>query len=156
MHKLDDNLLVSAALTHRLRTESEQEAAWVVLQRGNGGYVYRSSQGFTPMVFQMIFAKELVSQLNRHVGEGGAWVVGWTHGGDRLMMIWLDGDGDARFVVENDEDTPQRIVATGIDRWCQDAAEAHARWREMQRALDVQPDQQYKAAMGEPAPSTRR
>ena len=95
-----------------------------------------------PHPAQCSMAAFVSDKLNRNEHHDGLWVVGWTHpptvndlikSGDgnecwgRLIMLWLDEDGDPQFTVESDNDFTEMIEA-GDQYYVGLAAEAWTKW----------------------------
>jgi hypothetical protein len=150
---IHDDLLLTSTVRRRVHLEAGGDSAWIAMRRTNGEIVTRGQ--LIPTMPMVIYGRGLVTALNTRIPEGGAWIVGWTHGGDRLMALWLDQDGDVRFTVENDEDSAV-IIAAGIDDMVRQCFDAIQHLRMSDAALDRRSDQTYKRAQGEPAPSVRR
>jgi hypothetical protein len=69
-----------------------------------------------PHILQMQFAGQLMIALNKELHMDGVWIVAFTHppgfhhairvDGDncwgRMVMLWLDQDGDPQFVAESE------------------------------------------------------
>lgn len=121
-----------------------------------------------PHPVQKTFANELLQSLNHHVGNGGGWLVGFTHppasheliktDGDnawgRLICIWLDEDGDPQFTYESDHPF-FHMYQQGIQYYTQQAWDSWASWKKIMRDdLDLKAGQTYKRALGEANPVT--
>lgn len=113
------------------------------------------SKGTAPdLAIEMrIFATELCERLNRDLHLDGSWVVGWTDFSPsdgfpkRLIMAYLDRDGDLIFLV--DAEDPFLIMLASVDEYmnqCQAAYDhAHAHVAD----VGVTETQRIKAALGE-------
>lgn len=156
--KFDDDLLATPSLAKRLHGESAFETGyptgyWLIRQRSNGE-TYVSHKGYAPNLAEQIVAGELVKALNKHLPEGGAWVVAWVGWGTKCIALWLDPDGDIQFTVEIEEDATG-IYEAGLDHWVEQCADAWRLWYVSMRAV-LDPsfeDQTFKKAQGQRAPS---
>lgn len=96
-----------------------------------------------PHPIQVQFAKNLQDVLMREANFDGLWIVGWTHpptkyavltemdnAWQRLVLIWLDADGDPQYTIDYDKPVIQ-IISDGIDLHAQKAVDAHDQWREI-------------------------
>jgi len=105
---------------------------------------YESSMlNLDPHPHQMGMAKELMIMLNKNIDHDGLWIVGWTHppagweairvDGDncwnRMVMIWLDEDGDIQFPVETDLPIYE-IVSNGLEYYTELCETAWQTWDE--------------------------
>lgn len=119
-----------------------------------------------PHDMQMAFASELRWRLQQNIGHDGLWIAGWTHppGNDqtirvdgdnawnRLVMVWLDGDGDPQFTVESDLPFVEMISRGGY-YYIEMAEEAYQAYVEayglkaMKDDLGLGEDQMTKAAL---------
>lgn len=147
MHRIDDQLLDTSFLNRRLIMESNDGKAWI-LKQDREGAVHVRDNGLTVHVTQQAFAHRLIRILNKEVWLDGAWVVGWTHGGNRLMIIYIDADGDPQFTIENDEPVSV-IMSVEPLKYAEDAWDAYHLWKENRKALDLRPDETFKRAQGE-------
>ena len=94
-----------------------------------------------PHPAQCGMAAWLCDWLNRYEHHDGLWVVGWTHpptmtltlqnmdeeAWGRLVMIWLDKDGDPQFTVESDHDLV-RMIEKGERHYAALACDGWAEW----------------------------
>lgn len=96
-----------------------------------------------PHEYQKGLAKELMIMLNRHIDHDGLWIVGWTHppemwesfkvDGDnawgRMVMLFLDEDGDIQFCTETDLPVAD-IVASGMNYYVELCEKSWTAWNE--------------------------
>jgi hypothetical protein len=94
-------------------------------------------QNADPHEAQMQFAYELQKILIQEAGFDGLWIVGFTHPPStysvitdtencwgRLIMIWLDEDGDPQFTLESDRLFVEQFQ-DGPNYWVERAHEAY-------------------------------
>lgn len=119
-----------------------------------------------PHEMQQEFARQVQKMLQSGLHHDGMWICGWTHPPashdvirvdgstcwDRLVMIWLDEDGDPKFTVESD--IPFAAMMESGERYYYDLAErAWGAWDEfygkkaMKDDFAVTDGQQTKAAL---------
>lgn len=116
---------------------------------------------------QEVLAEELLKLLHRRrtTWQGGSFRVVLAKVEkdyrDKFDAVWkryvptcfelqfLDKDGDVQFVIEYPEDTFTIIEQIGVSRMGDEAEEAFDRWKSIYGALEINPTQTYKAAMGE-------
>ncbi len=96
-----------------------------------------------PHPHQKGMARELMVMLNSNIDHDGLWIVGWTHpppawetikvDGDncwgRMLMIWLDEDGDIQFPFETDSPLFE-IVEAGLDHYVEMCEKSWQAWNE--------------------------
>ncbi len=96
-----------------------------------------------PHPIQVQFAKNLLSILMKELHFNGLWIVGWTHpptayaaltdmdnAWQRLIIIWLDKDGDPQYTIDYDKPVVD-IIADGLQRHVEKIEDAHQQWREI-------------------------
>lgn len=128
---------------------------WAAIQRTNGDVRrFACDLKETPPDEKQVWLMQILRGLNKELGHDGRWVVGWTHGNTRFIIMWLDEDGDIQFTVENDE-AWAIMVTQEWNHWMSQAEEAWRYWHKMMReVLDPGPDALHKRAQGQRAPST--
>jgi hypothetical protein len=180
MHKFPDTVYVSPLINFRLEAEGAAEGGrfgtpaeskfWALAQLTDGSKVTRKNytadgvMEIDPHPMQLTLASQALSLLNKEVGNGGAWVVGYSHPPqnllttepdtvwNRLFAIWLDADGDPQFTWDNVMDAAEQIEEGpwAIAQACQ---ESYGRYLHQLRALDLKESQTFHAAQGELAPT---
>lgn len=157
-HKLDDDLLITNHLETRLADEGafesgdENKGYWSARQRSNGQVITRA-KGYEAGMAEASMATFLLQKLNKEIALDGMWVVSITDDGDRFIMVWFDGDGDAQFTVEVDMD---EIPLEDWTHWVQSCMEAWECWHEnMRQVLAPKADQLFKKAQGQTPESIR-
>ena len=168
MHKLADELVRSPTIDERLHAEAMDTPFIAWIERSNGE-ILEYAKGRSPKPEFKMFAMDIMKALNRHMPNGGAWIVQWsdpkpyeaeshailleaTEYG-RFVIIWIDVDGDPQFTIEFDDDFKEALRA-GVDPWMERAASAWKQWHMMMHeVLDPAEDQQFKKARGEKPPS---
>ena len=96
-----------------------------------------------PHPIQTQFAKNLLDILMKEAHFNGLWLVGWTHppttyaaltemdnAWQRLIIIWLDKDGDPQYTIDYDKPVIE-IIADGLELHTQKIVGAHDQWREI-------------------------
>lgn len=163
-HKLEDDLLATEALSERFFLESEFEGLsqgyWHLRQRSNGRFSAKPMRGYVPDLERIAMAQILLDNLNKQVAMGGAWVVAWVNNGDKLVMLWMDADGDVRFTVEsfaNEIFHPVADRRTEFGSLITSAYQAWAQWKHhMVDVMDPRPGvDHYRRALGEKPHSAR-
>lgn len=170
MAEFDDRLLYTAAMKQRMREESEGHAYWALRTSGGKRVAVRTASPMVdPLVVQKVFAHELCEALNAQLGHDGTWVVGLTHPQDlviigpqsgrqftRWLAMWVDGDGDVQFPVENEQDLAT-VLATPMTEWLEICEQGWQRWKHfMREVIQPKPEQTYRRAQGEAPPSLTR
>lgn len=159
-HKIDDDLLVTAALQQRLQDEANnltpdatnRGAWWIGLERSNGDFKY-FSYGYTADAGEIAVAKNLIQVLNKEIAHNGAWVSQWCLGGRHLNVLWIDRDGDPQFTVEFEEDA-YGMAFVELNHWTSQCEDAFLLWQKMMiHALAPSSDQLFKRAKGQKNPS---
>lgn len=151
---LQDDPSVTAALGRRLYIEAGEGDGWACGVRENGDIKIVCNAQTRPHVFQQDFAFELVRKLNKQISNGGTWTVGWCDGWGKLIILWLDQDGDVQFTVEDDEPV-NVILEAGADHFLSQCFDAYGKWRWSMSILDLQDGETYKRAQGERRPSAK-
>lgn len=155
MKTLPSNLWTSAVLRQRMAQEAAFEDPhkphyWFVVPQGDTKTDTIILKNFDPSFLhiephemQQEYAKDLRRRLQRQAHFDGIWMVGWTHppssgqavslDGDncwnRLVMMWLDEDGDPQFPFDTFRDFVS-ILQEDPDYYVDLAAKAHAQWKE--------------------------
>lgn len=96
-----------------------------------------------PHPIQVQFAKNLLDILMKELHFNGLWIVGWTHpptsyaaltemdnAWQRLIIIWLDQDGDPQYTIDYDKPVVE-IIADGLELHAKKAEDAHQQWRQI-------------------------
>lgn len=168
MHKLDDELVRSQTIDDRLHAEALNTPFIAWIERSNGE-ILEYAKGLSPKPEFKVFAIDIMTALNRHMPNGGAWIVQWSdpkpyeNPGNLIMLdaieyarfviIWIDVDGDPQFTIEFDDNFNEALTM-GVDPWLERGASAWNHWRMlMHDVLDPREDQQFKKAQGEKPPS---
>lgn len=125
--------------------------ACVLLSDGTG--VMRGNSLRTPKPSKDVTDRlvDIGVMLNRELHHGGHWVTAWAE--EHIHMLWRDQDGDLQFTIEVDD--PWMRVRLWPDTEFTDRAEVSmAQWKEHMRAAERKPDEVYRRALGEKAPSS--
>lgn len=174
MHKLDDRRLITPAILRRFEAEAEMEDGngqhYAVIQRADKGFLDHNPGSPELDGMQAVFARDVLTMLNRELHHNGAWVMVFTHPAPfdfigmgqmyrRFGLIWLDADGDPQFTLDWAEGVGEQIDFTdvlidGKECWGDQAEAAWQSWHEnMVRVIDPKSNQTYRRALGESAPS---
>lgn len=100
-----------------------------------------------------VFAIELCVRLNTELHLDGAWAVGWTDFAasdgfpKRLLMAYIDKDGDLIFVV--DAEDPFLIMVAYVDDYIEQCAQAYTHTQGHLADVGVNQNQRIKAALGQ-------
>lgn len=114
-----------------------------------------------PSVEQFQFAMSLSYALNKEIAYDGSWLVAWTHPPHvaealrvnprlewrRLVMIFLDKDGDPQFTVDSVRIWPD-VAASGILHFVDQCQQAIEQWKMQLKVLDLKADQSIMLAKG--------
>lgn len=146
---------------------------WVIAPEGNtkrGEVILKNFipnfADIEPHEMQQEFARQVQKMLQSGAHHDGLWLVGWTHPPatgdvvridgsncwDRLIMLWLDEDGDPKYTLESDIPFAE-MMENGEAYYLGLAEQAHASWEEaygkkaMKDDFAVTEDQQTKAAL---------
>lgn len=167
MHRLDDDTMITTALLRRFHAEGEFEGAagqfFAVMQRSNGDLL---THCIGPSITGdlMFFASQTLSFINRQIHHDGAWCMVFTHprppippemrvSFQRFVLLWLDKDGDVQFPIEHDQSIMEALAWSPID-WAKQCETAWGLWHHaMKQVLDPQPNETYRRAKGEQAPT---
>ena len=173
MHRLDEDRLITPALLRRFEAESADEGSpesgpyHAIIMRSNGDLI-EHVMGPRVASWQFVFVNDLLKALNRDLHHDGAWVAVYTHPAPaaliveveraymRLVLMWMDGDGDVRIPFEIEEADFSKIVEQGLHRWLGEAETAWQTWKKLMiDVLDPKSDQLYKRAQGQAPTSSR-
>lgn len=161
VHRIDDNLLVTATLQRRLKDEAAnltgnlEDGWWCCVQRSNGEIV-QFSYGYTADFAESRMAFDLIGKLNRAIHHDGCWLAQWLLEGKHLNVIWIDKDGDPQFTIEFADDAAG-IASEPLLVWIDQCEEAWTRWHHsMKTVLAPSPEQLFKKALGEESPSAKQ
>jgi len=123
---------------------------------------------------QALWAGDMLHLLNVELSYGGAWVVVFTHpvpspqqcimsapthcNYERYHLIWVDEDGDPHVDIEWEAGTGELrkfvdVMKAGPIATAQLCEAALQTWFEKNRMLEAKPEQTFKRARGERAPS---
>jgi len=178
-HRLDERLLITPALLKRFEAEAVFDggngAYFAYLQKRDGPdgrFITHGPFGDPSRIdmAQAMFAMDMLKRLNDNIHHDGAWVIVFTNplplepgsvirmdyrtSFGRFVFMWLDQDGDVRFPVECDEPF-STVLLKGWPHWVEQCQVAWQLWAVAEQALGAKPEQKYKRAMGETAPSVR-
>lgn len=159
-HGLDDRRLGAATVAYLF--EQGEGAPWVcwVLHADHKLSVKESPQvagqpaPVRPDAERREGARRLVIRLNREWHLGGAWLVTWF-GVEQLVAFWKDEDGDVQVSAAFADAWP-RMRKWPIERFLDSCAAAWQQQEDNRRLLDVRPQETYRMALGEAAPSGDR
>lgn len=163
---ITEALIQSPAILKRMDFEAAGTGWWAYGKVRSGKIVVLSDRNWTPIPEIIMFARDMVGALNKHLHHDGAWLVGFTHpkpivfigdrGGtdfDRFVFLFIDRDGDPQFTIECDDGIIAALTV-GPDHWMEEAERGWQKWfHHMRRVITPRPEQTYKRAQGELAPS---
>lgn len=124
---------------------------WVTGYLSDGKMKCASSKvGYAPSMLKQEFALKVLRAVNRHCNFGGAWLAGFLDKDylEEFYLLWKDEDGDIRIPIEYP--CPfESLLGCKLDKFCEDAAEAHPIYTEWKRDMDYSKSQLVKRAQGE-------
>ena len=146
----------------RLREQTEQlfGNSWIVLLwQGPGNLVTRGSGNITLPINYRLFAQDALDLLNRELGDGGRWGMGWSEPApdpaapdvlipQRMDAMWRHPAGDVPFMVGNADPIPKHIRA-GIHDWAKLCEQAQVAYKLHMNSVGVRDSQTIKAAQGQ-------
>lgn len=151
LHRVPDGIATSAAADQIRKFYGDDWIGCLILADGKG--VFRPSRaglGQPDRLLQALMAGVAIA-LNRHQARDGHWIVLLNLKEEEISAIWRDRDGDLQATL--DFPAPAEIASwTDID-FGRLAAAALDEKDARQRTLEVKPDQQFRAALGEKAPT---
>ena len=160
MYEFDEKLLV-AGLPAQAEAAHILGAWWVCFWPGGlSRPECRKKGAITPTVEQTLYAKNLCRKLNRELHLGGMWLTAWAEPAgaynvpQRFVLLWKDPDGDVPFTLDNDERYAKQLLIP-LEEWVSDAEQAWLAWREVNKKMDIRPQDQIKAALGEQSADPR-
>lgn len=180
MPRLTEDKMVTKTLLQHFALEAEFEGGsgqyYALMLRDNGDLMahHPFSPGLDPA--QLMFAADVLRLLNRELHHDGAWVICFTHPKPqalksgihlpsthwefgRYALTWLDADGDPQFTQEWMEGSSSErrdfvsVLLQGIVPVAQMAEAAWQAAHEMTGVLELKPEQTFKQAQGQRAPS---
>ncbi len=156
----DEQLLDLIRHDIRHANEAHGSARWMVWAAPDGSIESRAVGPCHPTPAQIDWAIGLGRRLNRDASDGGQWLIVWCDlAGDlnlpsRLVMAWIDPDGDIPFLVDTD-DTLVDMAVSGIDHFVGQAVSALRQYRDHIAAIEVAPGQMKRRRLGEPVADPR-
>ena len=155
-YRFDENILVAG-----LRSQAEAAhiagAWWVCFWQGGAREPESRQKGtIRPTIEQILYAKKVCRKLNTELHLGGMWLTAWAepapadHVPQRFVILWKDPDGDVPFTVDSD-DPYFKLIGIPLEEWLADAEQAWQAFREINKKMDIRPQDQIKAALGEPS-----
>lgn len=173
--KISEDLIVTPTLLQRFAAEAAMDGGdgrhYGMVLRDDGGVRNFDPASPAPAPEQALWAANVLYALNYELHHDGAWVIVFTHPKftdakhveyGRYAIIWLDHDGDPHFTMEWEAGTGELrdfadVMLAGINSTLAKAEAAWDLWRIQQRdVIDARPDQLYKRAQGQHAPSSTR
>lgn len=163
MHKIhDEKILVTTNLLVRFELEGKYDGSvgfFGYIQRSNGDLLTHQ-QGPDVGAPEQMFANDMLTALNNQLHHDGAWCLVFTnpralrppmmeHTYDRLVLIWMDADGDVQFTQDHEEGIVHALEI-GMDAWLQQAETAFQLWHHhMRTVLAPKPGELVKLAQGQ-------
>ncbi|MER8967710.1 hypothetical protein NKI25_18645 [Mesorhizobium sp. M0808] len=147
--------------------EGGQGWHYAIMQRDNGEFIDHNPGSPELAPDQMMFARDLLSLLNRDLHHDGAWVIVFTHpvpGNSvllihaeyhRMCIIFVDADGDPQFTAdwvhgESEELDFADVMLSGRESWGQRCESAWQLWKKlMVEVIDPAEGQTFKRAQGQ-------
>lgn len=174
-HHLTDDILITPTLIRRFELEAIEEGGeegryFAIIQRDGGDFVSHNPVSWNIVPEQLVFARDMLTLLNRECGHAGAWVIVFTHPEvdqlakvhaeyQRFAFIWLDSDGDPAFTLdwlngESEELDFADVLLSGSEAWADKLETAWQQWKMLMRdVIDPAEGQTFKRAQGQKAAS---
>lgn len=178
--KLPDDKLITTDLLRRFEAEAHMDGGtgqhYALIRLANGNLVKFNPRSPALAPEQMLWADVILAFLNKELHHDGAWVVVFTHPKpspsqctmhapnhcdyERYGLIWLDADGDAQFTMEWAAGEGELrdfadVMIAGKESTVEKAEAAYQAWKLTRQMLDVKPEQTFKKAQGQRAPSAQ-
>jgi hypothetical protein len=169
-HNLPDELVVTKATLKRIAAEAADSGSrtfFALLQLRNGSFQSYECFGIELDETQMMFSRDLIGDLNRELHHDGAWLIVWSIAQRKpkgsigkstefrkFTLLWMDRDGDIAFPIECERSFDD-YLAEGIHAMMAKCEQAYFLWLEAMNALALTPDETFKRAQGQEAPSER-
>jgi hypothetical protein len=156
---IDDALIET--IRQDIRTANRRaQARWMVWASPTGEAEMCTIGQCSPTWEQMVWATDLGRMLNREAGMGGQWLLVWTdvEGGaplaipnlpTRLVMAWVDKDGDVPFTVDA-VDPLSTMAKSGVAHFVAQCVEAHKMYLEQLKSVEISPTQMVNLRKGQP------
>src|SRR5882672_3985132 len=173
MHKPHGRTLKTAELLKRFHKEGKCEggdgrfSAFVQLSNGD---LEIHSNGPDAGPNEQMFALDVLTYLNMELHHDGAWCIVFTHFATdgrtlglissligehkRLAFLWVDKDGDVQFTMDCEQAIVWAMTEMTVHDWAGQCEAAWGLWAHTMRAvLDPQPNEMFKRAQGQNAPT---
>ena len=112
-----------------------------------------------PTAPQLAFGMDVLKGLNKEIAHNGSWLVAWTHPPHfseylrvnpqmewkRLVMIFLDKDGDPQFTVDSVRPFWEQ-VQSGAHHFVDQCEQAIQEWKQQLQILDLKENQTINLA----------
>ena len=166
MKHLHDRVFCNPALYERMELEADR-GSWAacILTEAGPQWIRKNALIPVPDALRAEFAHDMVQVLNKALHHDGVWAVCYCNlhaptlleGNGlliepyytRLVILWMDADGDVRFPIESDSDIVD-ILVEGMDAWVSDCESAWQQWNFlMVQDMPVNENTHYRRALGE-------
>ena len=172
MTELPNNLWKSQVIKDRLYAEAcfecdrgiaDKSYYWVLVPQADIRADLVELKNYKPSItdvdpheVQIAFAKDLQLALQKEAHFDGLWIVGYTHPPttyetltdtgncwSRLIMLWLDTDGDPQYTLESDLNFHTQLEH-GVEYYIKLAHDAHKQFEEQFSQSQLKKDMMLK------------
>lgn len=130
-------------------SEAYEGAWWGVIMLEGGALFSRSSGNFGPLPEHRDWAEKICQAINYEAHYLGVWAVFLFPGGKRMMLAWMDGDGDLQVLGEEEGLDIDVAGLVPMSKFVEHACEMVETWADALLAVDPKPEQQVHLAAGE-------
>lgn len=166
---LSDVFRVSPRLRGFVDAENDTPGDWWGCIMLRNGAIHAATGGaWSPSRDRRAWAEGVCRLVNEGAHQFGAWAVivyetvlvdptaprDHSMDSQRFAFVWMDEDGDLQIIA--DEEIPWRLIELVPDhRWVEHCFHMLVEHALAWSAIDPQPEQQFKAVQGQPAPAAR-
>lgn len=171
MHSVPDAHIVTPFLIRRFQAEAAIEEGngqyYAIVQRSDGSFLDHNPGSPELAPDQMMFARDVLTLLNREIHHDGAWMMVFTNPAaaesvllvhaeyQRMAFLFVDRDGDPQFTIDwvrggGEERDFADVLLSGRESWGNRCEAAWQTWKVLMRdTLAPSPEQLIKRAQGQ-------